>query len=92
MRVYDLVLVIKSSLTEEKRKKLLETITSWLKETKVEKTEDKGQKPLSYAIKKELSGHYVLLTLQTDASIPLDFERRVLAQAEVLRHLVLRKK
>lgn len=92
MRIYDIVLVLRSSLSDDKRKKLVDTITGWVKDLKIEKKDDIGQKPLSYPIKKEVSGHYVMLTLQGEAAIPTDFEKRLLTQADVLRHLVIRKK
>jgi small subunit ribosomal protein S6 len=92
MRIYDLVLVFTSSLSDDKRKKLVDTITSLAKGAKVTKTEDWGSKPLSYPIKKELSGHYVYLALESEEGVPTDFEKRILAQTDVLRHLLVRKK
>ena len=59
MRAYELVLVLKTSLSEANRKKLLETIKSFLPELKIVKEDEWGQKPLAYSIKKELAGHYL---------------------------------
>ena len=42
MRIYDLVLVFNSALTDDKRKKLTETILGYAKEAKVAKTENWG--------------------------------------------------
>ncbi|MBI2033298.1 MAG: 30S ribosomal protein S6 [Candidatus Levybacteria bacterium] len=92
MRNYDLVLVFKTSLSDDKRKKLVSTITSWVKDGKVAKTEEWGQKPLSYPIKKETAGFYQKLTIDSENSIPLDFEKRLLTQDDVLRHLLVRTK
>lgn len=92
MRIYDLVLVFKSSLAEDKRKKLVDTITGFANGAKVTKNEEWGSKPLSYPIKKELSGHYVYVTLESEEGVPTDFEKRILAQDDVLRHLLVRKK
>jgi small subunit ribosomal protein S6 len=92
MRIYDLVLVLQSSLSDDKRKKLVDTVTSFAKGTKVTKTEDWGSKPLSYPIKKEVSGHYVYLGLESEEGVPTDFEKRILTQNDVLRHLLVRKK
>ena len=91
MRNYQLVLVLKASLSEVQRKKLLETIKSWLKDVKVAKEEEWGQKPLSYSIKRESSGFYLNYQLEAKDSFPLDFEKKLVAQDDVLRHLLLRK-
>lgn len=91
MREYQLVLVLRSSLTEAKRKKLVETIKGWFKDLKVTKEEEWGQKVLSYPIKKETSGYYLFLELESPL-ISGDFEKKILVQEDVLRHLVIRKK
>ncbi len=92
MRHYELVLVVRPSVTEPNRKKLLETIQAFLGKVKIAKEEDWGTKALKYAMKKELSGHFYDLKLETDTSVPSDFEKRVLMQDEVLRHLLVRVK
>lgn len=91
MRVYELVLVLKSSLSEKEREKLIDTIKSWLKDVKVAKEEVWGQKPLAYKIKRELAGFYHKMDLELE-SVPSDFEKRLLTHESVLRHLLLRKK
>lgn len=92
MRIYDLVLVFKSSLADDKRKKLTDTVVSWVKDAKATKTEEWGSKPLSYPIKKELSGNYVYLTIESEIGVPTDFEKKILAHTDVLRHLLVRTK
>jgi len=91
MRNYQLVLVLKASLSEVQRKKLLETIISWLKNVKVVKTEEWGQKPLSYSIKRETAGFYLNYQLEAKDLFPLDFEKKLVSQDDVLRHLLLRR-
>lgn len=92
MRLYELVLVLKTSLPEGERKKLLTSLKEQLKETKISKEEEWGQKPLAYAIKKEIAGFYHFLELQVKNSIPSDFEKRLQTNENVLRHLLIRKK
>lgn len=92
MRTYELTLVVRPSVKEADRKKLLETLKEWLgKDVKVAKEDDWGQKALAYPIKKEDAGHYFMWTLEGE-SIAKDFEQRVLRNDSVLRHLVLRTK
>ncbi len=91
MRTYELVLVVKPSVKEADRKKLLELVKGWLGKVSVTKEEDWGQKALAYPIKKEDAGHYYQLFLEGE-TFPTDFETRVLQNKEVLRHLLLRTK
>ena len=92
MRVYELVLVLKTSLNETNRKKLLETIKGLLKDAKIVKEENLGQKPLSYSIKKEIAGFYVNLAFELKTEMPADFEKKLITNDNILRHLLLRSK
>jgi small subunit ribosomal protein S6 len=96
MRTYELVLVVKPSIKEADRKKLLEQVKGWLGKIKISKEEDWGQKALAYPIKKEDSGHYYQLFLEGDSTdssgLPADFETRLIQNNDVLRHLLLRTK
>lgn len=90
MRLYDLVLILKSSLTEPQRKKVLDVIKS-LVGGKIVKEEGWGQKVLAYPIKREISGFYHKLYVEAE-TIPSDFEKKLMGNVDVLRHLVVRKK
>ena len=91
MRNYQLVLVLKTTLTEANRKKLLETVKSWLKGAKFTKEEDWGEKPLSYQIKRQASGFYVNYLFELKDELAKDLEKRLVGSDDVLRHLLLRK-
>ncbi|HVF69530.1 MAG TPA: 30S ribosomal protein S6 [Xanthomonadales bacterium] len=91
MRLYELVLVMRPSVKEADRKKLLDTIKEWLKDVKIQKEIDLGQKPLAYTIKKEVAGHYYQLMLEGE-SIAKDFETRLVRSEGIIRHLMLRTK
>ncbi|MEK7502810.1 MAG: 30S ribosomal protein S6 [Patescibacteria group bacterium] len=91
MRVYELVLILKTSLSEENRKKLLETIKSLLPELKIVKGDEWGQKPLAYSIKKEIAGYYLNWIFELKAELPKDFEKKLITNDNILRHLLLRK-
>jgi len=92
MRLYELVVILKTSLSEPQRKKLLDTIKSWLKEVKIVEEKAWGSKALRYKIKKELTGFYHSLQLSTEKMIPADFEKKLLENEMILRHLLMRKK
>lgn len=92
MRLYELVLVLKTTLSEPQRKKLLEQIKEQLKGLKVTKEEEWGQKPLAYKIKREFAGFYVLMQLESETGIEKGFEKRLTTNEDVLRHLLIRRK
>lgn len=92
MRLYELVIVIKTSVSEAGRKKLLDTVKSWIKDVAVIKEDAWGQKVLSYPIKRESSGFYVVLSLESADAIPADLDKRLVGNESILRHLIVRKK
>ena len=91
MRAYELILVLRPTLKDDERKKLLTTIKDYLGKPEIAKEDDWGQKTLSYSIKKETSGHYTRLMLEMEAEIPADFEKRLITSDGILRHLFLRR-
>ncbi len=92
MRSYDLVVVLRPSLKDAERKKLVDGIKTGLKGMKIAKEEEWGQKPLAYTIKKEAAGIYFLFKLETEETIPAGFEQKLLTNDNILRHLLLRTK
>lgn len=92
MRTYDLVVVLRPSLKDSERKKLVDGIKTGLKGMKIAKEEEWGQKPLAYTIKKEAAGYYILYKLETEETIPAGFEQKLLTNDNILRHLLLRTK
>lgn len=92
MRQYELVLVIRTSVTEKDREKLLSDIKALLKDIKIAKEEDWGQKPLAYAIKRENAGVYIKWDLETEETVPAGFEQTLIQNDKILRHLLVRTK
>lgn len=84
-----MVLVLKSTLSDAERKKFLEGLKTWLSELKIVKENEWGQKPLSYSIKKQVSGFYIELSLEGE-KVPSDLEKKLITSDNVLRHLLLR--
>lgn len=91
MRSYELVLVFRPSLKEMDTKKLLDAIKGWLSGVKITKEEDMGTKVLAYPIKKETSGAYFSLIIEGE-NIPSDLEKKVNANDNIIRHLLIRTK
>jgi small subunit ribosomal protein S6 len=93
MRTYEFVIVLRPTLKDEERKKLLVTVKGWLgKEVSIAKEEELGQKLLAYPIKKESAGLYFVWHLESETGVPAGFEQKVIQNDQVLRHLLLRTK
>lgn len=91
MRVYELILVVKTSLTEALRKKLVLGVKTLLKDLRIIKENEIGQKTLAYKIKREANGFYFDFILEGE-NVPADFEKKLLENDNILRHLLLRTK
>ncbi len=91
MRSYQLVLVLKPSLKETDRKKVVDTVKSLLKDIKIEKEEDWGEKPLAYPIKHSQLAYYVNMLFEVKDVLPQDLEKRIQTNDDILRHLLLRR-
>ena len=93
MRLYELVLVVRPSVKEADRKKVIETVKGWLgKEVKVTKEDDWGQKPLAYPIDKEIAGYYTQIQFESEEGVAKGFETSILRTKDIIRHLLLRTK
>jgi len=92
MRTYELVLVVRPSLKDADRKKLVDNVKSWLTNVKFTKEEEWGQKPLAYPIKKEVSGNYYQWYFESEEGIKAEFEERIFRNDNIIRHLMLRTK
>lgn len=88
---YNLTLVIKSTLKEADRKKLLEKIKEVFGKAKISEKEW-GQKALAYPIRKEVSGYFVSINAEVEGVIAKDFEKDLFSNENILRHLFLRVK
>lgn len=76
-------------MSESERKKLTGTVKDWLRDVKIVKEEEWGQKALAYKIKKENAGFYLNYELEAEV-IPGDFEKRIIGQDAIIRHLLVR--
>jgi len=88
---YNLTFIIKSSLKEADRKKLISRIKSIFDKAKI--TENIwGQKALAYPIKKEVSGVFINMIIESEKAIDNGFEKKILNDSNILRHLLIRVK
>lgn len=92
MKNYQLVVVLKTTLSEANRKKLLESVKSWFKGAKFIKEEEWGEKVLSYTIKRQNSGFYINYLFELKDDLEKGIDKRLSTNEDILRHLLLRNK
>lgn len=90
---YELTLILKASLDEEKRKKIAEDIKKTLGENgKIEKTEEWGKKTFSYPVKKEKEGYYLFMLLEAAGKEAVKLADKLKFNESILRYLLVRRK
>jgi small subunit ribosomal protein S6 len=93
MYKYELVIITKVSLTEEKRKAFLKKIEEMVKKAggRLIKIDDWGKRTLAYPIKKQNEGFYSLLDLDFDQPVDVTFSNKIKLEEEVVRSLLIKK-
>ena len=93
MRNYEIMFIVKPTLSEEDVKKVVESFSNTLTSNgaKINETQDLGQKEVAYEIKKFKSGYYFLFEIESeDDKAVSEFDRLALISSDVIRHLVKR--
>ena len=90
MRHYELVFVLKPTLTEEERKNLVETVKGWISNNdgEIYNFEEWGRKELAYPIQKFNSAYYYLVNYNTEnPELPVVLERNLRLNEDIIRFL-----
>ncbi|MBS7020894.1 MAG: 30S ribosomal protein S6 [Firmicutes bacterium] len=91
MRNYEIMFIVRPTLSEEETKKVIENFKAILTNNgaKIENETDMGQREFAYEIKKFKSGYYYVVEVSAndDAAIK-EFDRLSLISNDVVRHLI----
>ena len=91
MRNYEIMFIVRPTLTEEEIKAVAENFKNVLTNNGANVTNFKemGQRELAYEIKKFKSGYYFLINLESnDDKATKEFDRLALISSDVIRHLI----
>ena len=91
MRNYEIMFIVRPTLTEEEIKAVAENFKNILTNNGANVTDFKemGQRELAYEIKKCKSGYYFLINLEAnDDKATKEFDRLALISSDVIRHLI----
>ena len=91
MRNYEIMFIVRPTLTEEEIKAVAENFQNVLTNNGANVTNFKemGQRELAYEIKKFKNGYYFLINLEAnDDKAIKEFDRLALISSDVIRHLI----
>ena len=91
MRNYEIMFIVRPTLTEEEIKAVAENFKNVLTNNGANVTNFKemGQRELAYEIKKYKNGYYFLINLEAnDDKAIKEFDRLALISNDVIRHLI----
>lgn len=91
MNSYEIMFIVKPTLSEEEIKKVIENFGKILTDNGATITEQKdmGQRELAYEINKFKSGYYYVYSVEAnDDKAIKEFERLALISNDIVRHLI----
>lgn len=93
-RFYDLLIIFNVDVSQQKREKGKSEITDIIKEHDgaIEKIDEWGVKTLSYPIKKQTTGFYLLIRFQSNPPCILEISKSLKMQEMVLRFCVRKRR
>ena len=93
MTKYEIMFIVKATMEEDKIKAVSDELQKLInkKPSKVIEFKEMGRKKLAYPINKEVSGYYYVMTVEASHDTIKEFDRKVLINENVLRHLILKK-
>ena len=93
MENYEIMFIVKNTIEDEANKKVADTLKDLITKDKGKIIEFKemGKRKLAYPIKKELTGTYYVMTVEASHETIMEFDRKVLINENVLRHLIIKK-
>ena len=92
MTNYEIMFIVKTTMESDKIKGTIENMKKIITDGngKIVETKDMGERKLAYPIKKELTGYYYVLRVETSKEVIAEFDRRALIDETILRHLIIK--
>ena len=92
MKNYEIMMIVKPTLSEDETKKVVENFSKVLTENGATITESKeiGQRELAYEINKFKTGYYYLFVVEAETAATKEFDRVARINESLLRHLVVK--
>ena len=93
MNKYEMIYILDTACTEEKRESLIEKIEKVVLKAggSVEKTEKWGVKKLAYPIDYKTEGYYVYMAFEGDSKLVQEMKRVIGIAENVIRRLITKR-
>lgn len=93
MNKYEIMFIVKPDVEEDARNQLIETLKNVLtkNEGNIDNVNEWGLRDFAYEIKDYTKGYYVVVDTTTSPANIAEFERLSRINANVLRHLTLKR-
>ena len=93
MNNYEVMFIIKSTLEEEKKEAVIETVKGIIEHDggEIAKVDVWGMKKLAYPIQKMNEGYYVIVEFAAKPELPHELDRRLKISDNVIRHMIINK-
>ena len=91
MRKYEIMFIVRPTLSEEEKKNVITKFSKILTDNKATITgeKDMGQRELAYEIKDFKSGFYYVITLEANDDKAInEFDRQGRNSSDIIRHLI----
>ncbi len=92
MKKYEVMYIINSSIDEEKRNALIESLGGIITSQggKINKTNEWGMRDFAYEIDDMTKGYYVVVSFEADNECVAEFDRLMRINKDVVRFLITR--
>ena len=92
MNKYEIMFIVKATMEEAQVKEVANNMKKIIEDLKgkVVSFKEMGERKLAYAIKKEISGYHLLMTIEATKEVVKEFDRKALIDESILRHLVIK--
>lgn len=92
MTNYELMVILDSTLDEEKTNAALEKIKTFISEAgELGDVDVWGSRDLAYPINKQTKGYYAVIEFKAEPDVPKELNRRLRISDDVIRHIIVNK-
>lgn len=92
MNKYESIIILSSLVSDEKRKEVVDKITTFLNEEgQLIETQDLGKRKLAYEVNKQKEGYYYIFEFETKCETITELERIYRVSNEVMKFITVRK-
>lgn len=93
MRRYEVMYIVNSSVEEEKRTALIETLGKIITDGdgKILKTDEWGMREFAYEIDHMNKGYYVVVTFEADDACLREYDRLMRINQSVVRYMIVQR-